>query len=536
MDKDFDFDLELDVDPNLTPAEAFGEAVSAAGPSGKPPKAPKQRRVRPKLLAGIVAAALVLALVIGLASSAFAGASTIQRSVKGLRQNPTVAFLSDLAESGTFSMELGLKELTGFDGTVSMELKNDYSNLKKARAAFDVGLALSGKQVADISLYGDMEQMILSSDALLPKQSLGVDLKNLDKNLEKSVFNPDSGSEYAMDEELYELLMQAYSKDRQQDMEALNAQGEKLWASAVKTLGKSIRANTKQDKDSETLNFGDESVKVKVLSYEADAEAVYKIALDAMQWARDSKDLRKFLETMVKIYPILMEDMDGDLDSFYEELEEAYSELKENREDFLEDNEDLLIRVSLYVSKGKNELLGLKLYTEHYRQKLEAEITWGPSLAEMNNITFKCNNGRDKYSGSYMVKTNDKKNFSSVLKLRENSRTVFEGSFQWDKKDGGFTLNIDDETSIKGTLEKLKDGYRADIRKVTAYGDEQKLNLRLELRRDAKFDKLPSYQELTKMREKDLEELIEDLEDAAYGLLLNRDVLGLVSGMMPYYW
>ena len=536
MDKEFDFDLELDVDPNLTPAEAFAAFETAAAPSGKPPKALKQRRVKPKLLAGIIAAAVVLALVIGLASTAFAGGSTVQRSVKGLRENPTVAFLADLMENGTFSVELGLKELIGVDGAIDLELKNDYSNLKKARAAFALGLALSGKQIADLSLYADMEQMILSSEALLPKKSLGVDLKNLDKNLDKSVFNPDSGSDYAMDEELYELLKQALSKDRQQDMEALQDQGEKLYESAAKMLGKSIKAHAKQDKDSETLSFGDESVKVKVLSYEADAKAVYEIGLDVLKWAKDSKELRKFLDTMVKTYPTLLEDMDGDLDSFYEELNEAYSELKDKREDFLEDNEDLLIQVSLCVSKSKNELLGVKMHTEQYRKKLDVEASWGPSLAEMNNITFKYNDGYDKYNGSYTVKVNDKKSFSSVLKLRENSRTVFEGSFQWDKKDGDFTLKLEDDVSIRGTLEELKDGYRAELRKVTAYGDEQKLALRLELRRGAKFDKLPAYQELTKLREEDLEDLMDDLEDAAYGLLRNREILGLVSGLLPYYW
>ena len=526
MDNEFEHELEQDKDAALTSAEI------------DPPATPEKRRGVSKLLAGVIAGVLVLALVIGLAGKALAGGSVMERSVKGLQANPTLAFLSDLAQSGTVSMELGLKQLLGVDGAVTVEWKNDYSDAKAPRAAMDLGLALNGKQIVDAGLYADMERLILSSDALLPKQGLGLDLKNLSENLDKSVFHPDSGSDYALDPEVYDLLKQMLSTEEKPDMAQQQKQGEAVYESLVKTLYKSVKTHAEQTKTNDTLSFGDREVKVKVQSFAFDAQGVYGIALDILTWAKDSQDLRDLLDATAKSYATLPEfdETTFDPDSFYTQLDEVYTQLQDGREDFLAENEDLTLEVDLYVSRGKGELLGLKLQTEQQGETVEAEAFWGPSLAEMNDIRFQYSDGYNKYSGSYTVTANDKNTFSSVLKLRENAHTVFEGSFRWDKADGDFALELDDDTSVKGTLEALADGYRAEIHKVTAYGDTQELDLRLELRNGAKFDALPAYQELTAMSEADMEKLVDDLEDAAYGLLWNRDVLGLVSGLVGNNW
>ena len=577
MDKDFEFEQEHDQAPDLTPeaasvppeeapetpaeAPAVSPELSMEAPTvlpetpptppavspelsmeaptvlpETPPTPPERRRGGAGLLTGIVAAVVALVLVIVLAGRALAGGSALQRSAKGLASNATVAFLKELCEHGTFRAELGLEELIGYDGTVTLESKSELAGSKTARAAFDLGLSLGGNELADLFFYGDQGRLVLGSDALLPEQGLGVDLAHLSENLDKSVFAPDSGSDYALDRETFDMLKQSLTGGV--DSKELTKQIEAVWESAAKMAHKSVKAHAVRDKDSDTLSFGDEQVKVKVLRYEADAEAIYEIALDVLEWAKDSQELRTLLDRVLLEYPALLEEYTGTeaaLDSFYTQLNDSILELETGRAEFLEDNEDLKLELELYISKGKGELLGVKLAYEDGWDDVELEAVWGPTLAELANVSVQYDDGYTKYTGSYTVKHNDKQRFSSELKLRENSHTVFSGSFQWDRQDGDFTLKLGD-IALEGTLEKLKDGFQAELRRVEAYGSSQALALKLSLRSGADFDPAPAYRELTAMDEAELTQLGQELQMAAYALLQNRDLSGLLYGLMPYYW
>lgn len=553
MDNEFEFEQTPETDPVPeipevpaepetpdVPVEPVEDIPAAAVPLDPltppvtPPETPEPRK-RGKLWIGIAAVVVVLALAIGLGAQALAGGSTAQRSAKGLAANPTVAFFKELAKTGmTYRAEIGLEPLIGYDGAVTVETKTEMLDPQKARAVFDMGLVLGGNELADLFYYADPERLVLGSDALLPEQSLGVDLAHLRENLDHSLLAPDSGSDYALDRETFDMLQEYLGSMNAESQQTLAAQLEQVFRSAGKMLGKSVKAHTSRDKENGILLLGEEQVKVKVHSYEADEEDVYAILLDSLHWAQDSQELRGLLEQWLRDYPALLADYSGTeeaLNSFYTQLNDYIQELETGRQDFLTTNEDLELELEYYTSRSKGELLGLKLHMETYHAETTMELTWGPSLEKLHYVNFKLEDGSNRYTGSYTVRTDDKERFDAVLKLRENSHTVFEGSFLWYKADGAFTLELGD-VSLKGQLEKRTDGIELRLQQVVAYNESMDIDVKLSLLRGADIGPAPDYRELTAMSETDFDQLVTDLQMAAYALLQNGDLSSLISGLL----
>lgn len=109
------------------------------------------------------------------------------------------------AESGTYSAEL-VFSMEGMD--ISGKLALDTDNLLLGVIA---GIGSGGATLMDAAVYLGLQAIV--ADSALIGGAYGFDLSSIKENLPKSIFAPDSGSSYALDQETYDQVMDILNQD-----------------------------------------------------------------------------------------------------------------------------------------------------------------------------------------------------------------------------------------------------------------------------------------------------------------------------------
>lgn len=497
------------------------------------PEKPKKAKSRmlPVIIGAGVAFVVIVALLVGLLTSSPLGliGTGAKNSMKALEKNDVLSLVNDVANGGSIELMCDVEELCenlmGYpmlEGNASVKL---YTDLSKTAAAVVAGYEIDGSDVLDLSVFADKDAVAVKSAALLGKDVYGIGLKNVVENLENSEFGPDGEFDMGLD-------LSESANDVAADAEKMAKDSQKLSADIVGTFLKSLKKNSEIDKESTTVEFNNKDVRVTAVTVSLDHEQVANVMMDMLEYARTDKGVREFItENMAYLlyasgYSYVDdEDIQDYIDEFYAELDYICEEEMEYLQESLEDAR-LSVDVTFYVTKSGKQLVGMEMKVKADGETVKASVFAGPDLADVSEIRFRVSVDDRTTRGSYVVKTNDKKEFLAELKITDYYGDTIEGEITHDKSDGDFDLWVvdswGDEYAISGDLKKS--GKKVAIRVDTLIVESDRLDLGVDvvLNTSDKVPSVPKYTDLLKMDADSIEDLVDQIsetyEDLMYSL------------------
>ncbi len=512
----------VSADPAGTPVDPAPQGVPYVQPSVEP--APKKGF--PKLiLIAVLAVAVVAAGFFGV--KALLGGTPLTRAMTGvkksfeaLEKNEYAATMKNVSEVGSMTVSIDLSKLADMIGTevpAKIELTS-YASLKNYKAALEIDAQLKNKSVLHGTLTASDEELAVACEQILGKKNYSLSFKDLAKNLPKSVFDPDSDTDYALPEEIYEWLI-GLKNGPITPMKEIVKDAKPVFEEAVKTLKTSTEKNGEITKGSETISIGEADVKTNTVTVKLNGKQAAAIATDLLKWAKSDKDLKDLLTKVTTTYgPVLDEEFDvnGFLDDFYDGIDEALEEIAETEKD------DVNLTAVFYINKSNGQLVKAEITTKDDYGKTTYTLEGGPDWKDLAYYSVSMKDPYSKTSVTYIVEENTKSQFTAKIKVKEDSDTTMSATYSWDKSTGDLRISSNEaDFKLTGTMTQKGKVTTIELKKFEygGYITIKDLGTTITLNESAKLPSISKPTEIVKLSEDDIEALFEDVQDAVQELI-----------------
>lgn len=426
----------------------------------------------------------------------------ITNAIEDLGKREEIAPVLNAMNGGSLTITAegkDLEELIGLDEDIEVSGKLYMDVEKQAFMLDDLSF-----QMGDISLTGQAyvgnDSIYVANDEILDG-AWGVERGSLVKDLRKSLLAPDSDSEYAMDEEDYEMLEEIFDAlDSELDVE-MQKDFEKVSKRYTEKLWKLIGEYAEFEADTDEIRMNGERKKVRVITITLDDKSVALIAEEMIEYFLEDDELADLVEE----YGDRLEKMIGasyDIDDLSKEYDKLLDELEDNMDEVIDGIEDVVqedIVVSVVTPVASSDLLMLSV---EYGKTALVEVEFGhEGVLKSNCISVRIPEAN--VDVTYEISENSRKAYDATLSV--NGEKVVEVEIDRSKKD--FKLNVVDACTVSGEIGK-KGGTTAIIVDSVKVGDERFNNFTLTLILD-ESDKMPAraknVESILTITEKDVE-------------------------------
>lgn len=483
------------------------------GGGQKPPARKKTINLIALIGGGVVLVVLLAILVTNVfASPAKKFRNGIVRSAAAISGSEAVKTITNVTKGGSISLTADLSQMKELMSGMKLDAELCASLIfkKDTGSMLSLDAKVNDKSVLDASLWLTKSDLALSSTALLGKTNYGINLKNIDKNLSKSVFNPDNDTNYALPQSIYDELTSLLDTSK---MEKIQKDSEKVSLKVANKLFDLLDQHGKITSKSEKISLGEKDYDTTAVTITLDAPAIKKVAEGMISFLEKDGDVKNLMKQISE----LGENTENISQEFYDILDEA----KDGLDDLEEELEDTEITITGYL-KG-SYLMQLELDADNDGQKNSTRFTIGPDPKNpevieyyskdyrnrITTITYKLNTetSKDKYEATITAKSGPKGDLNTLAKIDIN----------WDKKDGDFSIS-ESSSKIKLTATVKKSGSDTiiDLGKITPpYGDSISLKgIRITLSQKASFPSVPKYTDVLTLKEEEMDDLMEEIQDA----------------------
>lgn len=519
------------VQPGAQPdvsAQASVDVMPKSREAGPAPGGAKKKTPRIALIIAAVVVVLAAALLIGASAAlntpkALIGKS-ISNTIKSLRvaDEGALGVVRNVLNGGSIEVSADLNEWEDLYGSLPMTARMKlYSNLADKKFAAEMSLSFDGERPIDATLYASPDSLVLGSDALL-KGKYGVNLKKATANLEKSIFAPDSGSDFEMDEYTYEMLRAFFesfgekNKELEKNVKDLSNKYIELLIDAACDAGEA-------EKESVTLDIGSEQVKTTAVTLTLDGKAMADVVRTVAKEAAKDTKLRETVKEIAILNSSTIFSYDyyygyysaSDLDDIEEQTDALFDNLVDNAEEiaeYIEREEDIRLVLEFYVAKDGKTLAAFTMKAkEDGKTAFSLNLTLGKRLGSSEEISLKINDGWSDTIIRYVVSENSKTNYSAKLTYQDwySSETI---RITWDKSDGAYRISAED-FEVRGTLRQSGKKTTVTVNEISEYGYKSKIDLTIVLNESESVPSPGSYTDILAVTESQFEGLAEDVAD-----------------------
>ncbi len=485
--------------------------------------APKSGKKKLFIILAIVIAAAIAAIlcvyffVIKGKSSGSLETAAEKTSVALMERSEVTAFMHKAQETGKFGIDIKADNigemLSSFNsylafvkigGEVSVAADKDGN----AHVAVDVE-ALGQEIKAGLYSTADGDMEIIAAAPSILKDAYGVSLGTIEKDLDKSIFSPDSDSYYALDDYTYEQITSALGM--------VDAARNSIRPEDIEQLQKDLEENEDTkiefEKTSDVVDVGDAEVKCDIYTAEIDAEKIANIVEFTGEWLEDNEAFSKYIETIAQMSGGMY---GGDMPSMSELMKEAVDQIEDM---------DLDGTVEYDVYKGYLVRAAGSFKVEG--EKIKFDITFGSDPANTDEIkaTFKLPYNTVEITAD-LSKADDNEITVEVEEKEED--IYFKFNFKYDEEDKTFVAtakNAYRDFKVTGDMEITEDEVTIGDLKFSEDGEEL---LRLKgititfsrnpVIRTAKGDFEDGYKNILSLSEDEFEDLIDEAQDTVYSL------------------
>ena len=364
-------------------------------------------------------------------------------------------------------------------------------------------------------LYASADEVYIDEEKIIG-EAYGTKFVNFADELKRSIFAPDSGSGYALSQDVFDQIIDAFddidnTKDASKDL-------SKTLKKAIKDVIKIVFDNAEISSEKEKIKLDGNKIKVRTVSITIDADAMSNIIDEVYDYLCTSDVILDYIEEYgdVEAYEELMEDLEDDIDDICDAIDDD------------DDFDTLEIRIS--TPKRKAKLLKLEVISG---KDTVFELDCGKKgIKKTDSVTIEF----DGAEITYQIEEDNRKVFSSFIRIDEGSFEVII-SLEIDRKEDSYTITCTsfdeygdkkyvDKYTIKGDFSKKRDTINMTVDKITtkhSYENSYTTNESVttyevngKIVIDSK-DKMPdaskSYKKISDIKESDLDEWIEKVDD-----------------------
>ena len=442
----------------------------------------------------------------------------IKKSVEAAQKNEHAAMIRNVSEAGSMTVSIDLSKLSdlmmvGADVPAKVEITT-YTSLKNYKAALEIDAQLKNKSILHGTLTASDEELAAACEQILGKKNYSLSFKDLAKNLPKSIFDPDSDTEYALPEEVYEWLIGLKNGPIAPIKEIVN-DAKPIIEEAAKLLKNSIEKHADVSKAGETISIGEADVKTTAVTIKLNGKQAAAIVTDLFKWAKSSKDLKNLITKVTTTYGPLLEMEEEDvadfLENFYDGIDEALEELEDTEEG------DVNLTAVFYLNKSNGQLVKAEITNKDDYGKTTYMLEGGPDWKDLSYYSFSMKDPYSKTSVTYNVEENTKSQFTAKIKVKEDSDTTMTAVYSWDKSTGDVRITSSEaDFKLTGTLTQKGKVTTIELKRleVGPYVTIKDLGTTVTLNESAKLPGISKTTEVVKLSEDDMEALIEDIQDA----------------------
>lgn len=408
-------------------------------------------------------------------------------------------------------------------GSVALKVSVEGMNLD-AKLAVDfanslaaIALQMEADGTAlDLSIFGSQTACALQSSLL--DQVYGVDRTKIEENLPKSVFAPDSGSAYALDEESYAALMEALIESKAAPAEALENTGDAtaLVEKYGSILVEAVSGKLKNEAGFETITIGTEEIRAMVTSVTLDTDAICGIAESILSEAAQDEELKALAAAYFDqrgVYEVT--GMTG---------EEMAAEMWENMDAFTQETVASIREAAVCLS-GKMYMKGaapvaVALVVTVQDDPLSIQLTLGEEPLKSGEVSLVVTAGDvEMIRMAYEVVENTEETYAARFSFSEGETDVLQFALAWDKIASAYVISTAVDgvpMSLAGTVTQEEDAIIVTLDTINGV-DMGEISLTL---REGDTVEIPAFTEILTLTEEQAAVFMEGIEaiaDILYG-------------------
>ena len=499
-----------------------------------------------KLLCAAVGAAVVTSGVavtgVAVANSApNAAARSIAHIAESLLARDEIEPLKDILTQGSVQVSLDSVKENGEELLENSHIRGKMYFAKDALFAENVDIKIDDTKIVG-EAYISKDLAYIKEEYIL-QGAYGAEWSTLADDLADSIFEPDSGSEYALDDDIYDNIIQVLdsmekSKDLKKDVKTLVKKlGKQVW--------KIVAEHADISKENTQIRLNREKTNVRLISIVIDADAMEEIVLATYDYLCETQLIVDFIEKYddpiaLALYgpeystatkKSLVEEYEYWLEDLEEDVEDACDEIKKEFE---------TITVELATPKLSKDLLKLDVKVGNSR---EIMLDCGKKgLEKTDKITLEISGGEIEIV--YEIKENNNKKYNAELSVdvdgdtyemsllinreKEEYKATYKETSHWYSSYGGNSVYTDvweikgdyiqQNSTTKLTVKTMNNTYGRDyeISNTNDYQRTYQYKLTCEIVFDTN-DKIPSapknYKSIADIQEKDIDGWRKKIED-----------------------
>lgn len=496
-----------------------------------------EKKKKVLIIAGSAGGALLIALIAVIAvlsnrPAAILG-SSINNTLKDAEKIEVFKIIEDTANGGSVSLSANLDE---YADDVKVDAKY-YSDIKDLKGAFNMTWTEDDETFLQTDIRYNDKSVTMSAPEFFDG-TYGVNLGKLEKNLPGSIFDPDEETDYSLDDDEFEFLLnlQEYVKNDKN----LSKESAKIQKKYCTLAIKKILKYSEVSRSTKTITVGEDNIRCRVISITLDGEALANIGEDLINYALEDKELESYL-TLAFSNIGFYTDTEDLVDDFYDELEATLEDIEEYRE-----SEKVEIITDFYITSS-SRIAKFNLTFKDEESEQELSLVLGKDISKSEEMSFfykKVNDMKaEEISVTYEVKENTNKAFEADIKFKDEFERFYSSTgkrtenskikLKWNKKDGEceFKFDNDDDDSyvIKGILTEKGDKLTFVLTNIREDGEAvekiKSLELTIIVDRNDPTPKVSSrYTEITTLNERDFKHLSGDIKDGIKDVI--KDTLG----------
>ena len=421
-----------------------------------------------------------------------------------------VARAEDVTEESTCgSVELKIDvEDVYLDAKLSVDLANSLAAMVWQMEADGTAL--------DFSVFGSQTCIAFGSSLL--DQVYGIDRTTAEENLPKSIFAPDSGSAYALDEETYASLMEALDLEHipeeeaetGEDTEAVTALAEKYGSIIVEA----ISGKLKNEAGFETITIGTEEIRAMVTSVTLDTDTICGIVEAILSEAAQDEELKALAAAYF--------DQSGVYEVTGMTGGEMAAEMWENMDEFTQEAVAYIQEAAVSLS-GKMYMKGasavaVALEVNVQDDPLSILLTLGEEPLMSGEVSLVVTAGDvEMIRMAYEVVENTEETYAARFSFSEGDTDVLQFALAWDKIASAYVISTAVDgvpMSLSGTVTQEEDAIIITLDAVNGV-DMGEISLTL---REEETVEIPAFTEILTLTEEQAGTFVEGIM-AIYDIL-----------------
>ncbi len=378
---------------------------------------------------------------------------SLSNSMESFAKRSEIAPIGEIFNGGSIAIEYDGGEEIFAGGKI-------YFNLDKKETYLEnLSLSSLGTSIS-ADVYANEDMLIVNNEKYLGG-AYGLKFKDLSEQFKNSILYHESSSEYALDQETSEMVIQfldMYEESLENTLKDILKLEEKYTKKLVNLLGK----YGDFDSDNEIVNLNGEEITSRVITLELKEDDIYNVIIDLINFIKEDKELKEFcikqIESGFSNYPIIgSESVDGE--EIYNELIKELDSLVTVAEEILD--YDFEFNFSVVTPKLSADVLQIEIEVNFDDMENSFEIDFGKDGIEKTNCIAAYFN--DEKVAEYEVEQIDE-NITNIEMI------YFVDNFYGSDHVNLFTINLD-KGANKFSISAIDEAYKF-IGEYTVEGDK----------------------------------------------------------------